>query len=86
MEWHETIQSEVDTMRTVRDELRVQIHLASAEAREQWERLEKRWEHLEGRAQRLTDSSKESIADVAAAVDLVLDEIRDGYRELRSLL
>ncbi len=38
---------ELDALRHLRDELRVQVHLASAEAKTQWGRLEERWHALE---------------------------------------
>ncbi len=86
MEIEERIREEVETLRTVRDELRLQVHLASADAKTEWERLEKRWEHLEGRAKVLREASKESLDDITSAASLLVDEVKEGYRELRSLL
>jgi hypothetical protein len=38
---------EFDVLRRMRDELRVQLHLASGEAKAQWDRLDDRWCILE---------------------------------------
>ena len=36
-------------LRTDRDELRVKAHLAGAEAKEEWEKLEHKWNEIESR-------------------------------------
>ena len=77
---------EVDTLRTMRDELALQIHLGAAEARERWEGLEKQWEHLEGRVRVIADAGQESLEEIEEAGRKLLDEIRDGYKSLRKLL
>lgn len=84
--WSETFAEEVEELRRVRDELRVQIHLARAEARERWEDLEKRWQHLEGKLRVLRAESRDSLGEIGEAGRLLADEIRKGYRHLRSLL
>ena len=43
-DWSETFSKEVDDLRRVRDELRVQMHLAGQEAKDGFEGLERRWE------------------------------------------
>ncbi|MCG8590098.1 MAG: hypothetical protein MJE66_12475 [Proteobacteria bacterium] len=77
---------DVDKLRQVRDELRVKLHLARADARDQWDRLEKSWQHAEARLRVIRDESKESLEEVSEALQLVVDEIRDGYDHLRKLL
>lgn len=77
---------EVDDLRRVRDELRVQLDLGHKEVRERWEALEKRWHHLEGRLAALRRESRESLDDVSEAARLLVEEIRGGYRRLRERL
>ena len=43
------VADEVKTLKQVRDELRVQMHLGKAEAKELWERMEQRWHDIEGK-------------------------------------
>ncbi len=40
---------EIDKLRELRDELRVQAELGRAELRDRWQELEKSWHQLEGR-------------------------------------
>ena len=86
MTWKDRLSEEIDTLRTIRDELRLQIHLGQSDVREKWEQLEKKWQHLDARVQVLTDASRESLDSVGQAGRLLVDEIRDGYRALKALL
>ena len=76
----------VDVLRQQRDELRVQMHLAKAEAREDWEELEKRWEDLEDRMPELQKAAKDAAGNIGASLELVADEIGNAYKRLRDTL
>lgn len=86
MDWSEKFSEEVEDLRRVRDELRVQLHLGREEARERWEALEKRWHHLESRLKVVREGSRESAEDVREAARMLVDEIRRGYKHVRELL
>ena len=75
-----------DELKRQRDELRLKLHLAKAEARDEFERLEKRWEHVRGRLAVLAKEAGAASKDVGEATRLVLDEIKAGYRRLRELV
>lgn len=85
-EKRERLAKEFESLRTLRDEMRLQLHLGRAEARERFEKLEERWQHLEGRMKVVARASREELAEVGQAVRLVLDEIRDGYAHVKKLL
>lgn len=69
-----------------RDELRLQMHLAKTEAREEWEELEKKWQHLESRLGRAADEAKASAHNVGAAMETVAEELGAAYRRIRNSL
>jgi hypothetical protein len=77
-----------------RDELKLQMHLGSKEARDQWEKLEEKWHEFEQRGEPLTSATKEAVGTVGeqakkvtgAAMDLAAREIKSGYQKLRDLL
>jgi hypothetical protein len=77
---------EVDSLRALRDELKLKAKLGSAEVRERWEKLEKDWQHLEGRMKVVASQSKEEAQNVGEALKLVAEELRAGYRHLKDLL
>lgn len=80
------IARELAGLRQLRDETRLQIHLARAEAREAFDELEKRWHQLEARLQAVREGSREDLGEIREAAKLLAGEIRDGYRHLKSLL
>jgi len=76
----------IEQLETQRDELRVRLHLAKAEAREEFERLEKRFDHIRGRVGVLTREMGEVSKDVGEAARLVLGELKNGYQRIRELM
>jgi hypothetical protein len=79
-------EEQLDELRRVRDELRVQLHLGKAEATELWENLEHRFAEAEGHARALARRAEAPLSDVADAARLLVDELGNGYRRLRKLL
>ena len=80
------LDSELDILRTMRDELRVQLHLGAAEVKEKWERVEHTWDNVELEIEKLRDATEDAAEDIGSAARLLLDEIRDGYKHLREQL
>ncbi len=80
------VSQELEELRGLRDELKVQVHLGKAEARQRWEALEQRWEHLEAKGRMLREEAREPLAEIGETAKELAREIRDGYRHLRSLL
>jgi hypothetical protein len=76
----------VAQLQTQRDELKVKLHLAKADAKDEWEKLEKKWEHLRGRMDVIGAEAKDAGKDVLTATRLVAREIKDGYERIRALL
>lgn len=85
-ELRDRVEEEMKGLQTIRDDLRVRLHLGQAEVRDQWEKLERAWQRVEAKAKVLRDESKESMEDVEEAARLLVDEIREGYRNLKQLL
>ena len=67
------------------DELRVNLHLAKAEAREEFERLEKRLDHVRGCLAEIVRETGKLSKDVEHAACLVLEDVRIGYQRIRDL-
>lgn len=77
---------EMDGLRAVRDELRVQAELGRAELSDRWRELEKGWHQLEGRLKVVREGAREDAQNVREAARLLFDELRDSYEHLRSRL
>ena len=82
----ERFHKELDELRRVRDELKVRIHLAKADAKDRWDKLEQQFHRLEAKARQISQVSEEPLRDVRDAARLLIDEIRDGYRRIREAL
>jgi len=82
----ERFHKELDELRRVRDELKVRIHLAKADAKDRWDKLEQQFHRLEAKAGQISQISEEPLRDVRDAARLLIDEIRDGYRRIREAL
>jgi len=70
----------------LRDQLQLQIHLAQAEVRTQWEELEKKWTLLQSRLTVLEVAGQESKREIGEAVRLLIQELGDGYQRVRGAL
>lgn len=80
------IQREIDELRRVRDELKVRIHLAKAEAKDRWDELEIQFRRLESKAHQIAQASEAPLRDVGDAARILVDKIREGYRRIRESL
>jgi hypothetical protein len=96
-DWSEKFEQEVEDLRRVRDEMRVQAELGKAEAKERWDALEKRWDHLEARLKVVGREAGGSAKDVAKAAKSageavgkeargILEEIKRGYVKIKDVL
>jgi hypothetical protein len=69
-----------------RDELRVQMALAKAEAKEEWEAMEAKWAEVEAKVKGAGKEASESSKDVVAALGLVAEELGKAYDRIRTKL
>ena len=72
-----TFESGLQELRTLRDEIRVRLHLVGQEARDQWEK------HLEPHIGRIEQQLKESGEDTREALKEALERARAAFREFR---
>jgi len=86
MTLEDKLSEELNELKRVRDEIRVKIHLGKAEARELWERSEQKLEEVESKLKFISDQAEKPLHDVREAAQLLLGEIRDGYKRIREAL
>jgi hypothetical protein len=75
-----------DKLKTERDELKVRMHLAKAELRDEWDVAETQWNKFRNKSEQLAKVADESGEEILAAAKLLGDEIAEGYRKLRDNL
>lgn len=76
----------MNDLQQLRDELRLQIHLGSKDAQEEYEKLEQKWDELMRQGQPLSDAISDTAGNVGAAVELAADELKKGYENIRDLI
>lgn len=82
----EEMENVVRQLEQQRDELRLKLNLAKAEARDEWEKLEKQLEHLRSKLKGAREAAAQSAVDIGAAARLLAEEIRQGYERIRKRL
>ncbi len=80
------IQNAVEDLKQQRDELRLQMHLFKAEAKDEWGELEKQWVSLESRLKTASDKAFVASKDVATTLGVIAEEVGDAYRRIRDRL
>jgi chromosome segregation ATPase len=69
-----------------RDELQVQLHLAKADAKDEWARLDAQWSEIKPKLEAAREEVGKTAESVGAALGLAIDELKKGYERLRSRL
>jgi chromosome segregation ATPase len=76
----------LDHLKQQRDELQVQLHLAKADAKDEWARLESQWDEIKPQLEAAREEVGKTAESVGAALGLAIDELKKGYERLRSRL
>jgi len=87
MAWNDKLQELITSLEQERDELRLKLHLASRDAKDEFEALEGRLDALRARLVAGSADARDTAAEVGDVVSdtarKVADDLRDGYRKLR---
>ena len=76
----------VNTVRKERDELKLQIHLASLDAKDEYERLSKKCDRLADEYQPVTEAVEKTADNVVSALGMVADELKFGFQRVRQAI
>ena len=75
------IEKLVEELKQKRDELRVQMHLASKEAKDEWDEIEDKWDDFSRKAN--LEATGEGLGD---ALEKLGEELKLGYQRIRNAL
>ena len=76
----------LEKLKSERDELKLKLHLASLEAKEEFEEAEKNWNTLKIKAAEIADDSKETSEEFIAKAKIVGEELKDAYSRISKRL
>ena len=82
----EELEKALRSLEQQRDELRLKLNLAKAEARDEWEKLERQLDQLRGKLRGAQEAASQSAADIGTAAKLLAEELRQGYERIRKRL
>ena len=71
-----------DVLKQQRDEIEVKIHLASMDAKEEWQKAEKKWNTFVDTLGVITDETKESSSEIIHATKIIGDELKETYKRI----
>lgn len=73
----------MNDLKQLRDELKLQVHLAKEDIGDQWESVEKKFQEFEGQAQHVGSAARDASTDVAEAAKLLGEEIKTAFNKIR---
>ena len=78
----------IEELKQKRDEIRVQINLASKEVKDEWEELEEKMEDFSGKAKQFAANAelKKTGAGIGDALGQLGGELKQGYDRIRDAL
>lgn len=83
-EWKSRFDELVQKFEQERDELRLKMHLAKADARDELAELDVKMAQFKERASRADDEAREAMSDIGDAARNLADEIRQGFARVRA--
>ena len=75
-----------DALKQQRDEIEVQIHLASMEAKDEWQKAEQNWDQFIDKLGVITDDTKEASAELIQTTKIIGDELKNTYARISERL
>jgi len=76
----------ISALKQERDELAVRMHLAGAEARQEWNRLDEKVNQLAQRFDPLKHAVGETADDLRVSLKLLGEELQHGFQRIRKSL
>jgi DNA repair exonuclease SbcCD ATPase subunit len=75
-----------EKLKTQRDEMKVQAHLARAEFRDEWNEVEEKWQKAEQALNRVQDQAIETTAEMQKSAQVIMEEIASTYERIKQRL
>lgn len=78
----EDFENLLNKLNTEREEINLKLHLASLEARDEFEQAEKQWQQVKNKAAEIADESKETSEEFIAKAKIVGEELKETYQRI----
>jgi hypothetical protein len=75
---------ELEHLQGIKDELKLKLHLAKADAQDEYHRLETKWQRLEEDLHRSASHAEEAARTVGVEARGLFDELKASYSKLKA--
>ena len=75
-----------DALKQQRDEIQLQLHLASLEAKQEWEKSEQKWDQFINKLSEISDETKETTDELIHGTKIIGDELKATYTRISERL
>ncbi|WP_028584934.1 hypothetical protein [Desulfogranum mediterraneum] len=86
MKMQEEFNRLVEKLKVERDELRVKMHLASMDAKKEYEDAEKTWSQVKSKASEIADEAVETSEEFIDKAKIVGEELKETYSRISKRL
>lgn len=86
MSIQEDFENVLNKLQVERDEINLKIHLASMEAKQEFEEAEQQWQHLKIKAAEIADESVETSEEFIAKAKIIGEELKEAYYRISKRL
>jgi flagellar motor protein MotB len=76
----------LDKLKTERDEIHLKLHLASMEAKAEFDTAEQQWHIVKTKAAEIADDSVETSEEVIAKAKIIGEELKETYHRIAKRL
>lgn len=76
----------VSHLESTRDEIQLKLHLATLEAKDEYEEAEKQWQHIKNKASEIADESIETTEDYIDKAKIIGEELKQAYQRIAQRL
>lgn len=76
----------VETLKTERDEIKLKLHLASMDVKDEFDTVDQKWDLVTQKAADIADDAVEVSEDALAKAKLVGEELKETYQRIRARL
>ena len=76
----------ITSLKQERDELKLQMHLASMEAKDEYERVSGKVDELTDQYEPVKDAVEEAAENIFSALGMVADELKLGFERVRKVI
>ncbi|WP_031432489.1 hypothetical protein [Methylomarinum vadi] len=86
MSLQDDIQEMMESLKKQRDEIALKVHLASLEAKDEWEKAEKNWDKFSVKAGEIYDDAVETTEEMVDGAKVIGEELAQAYRRIKQRL